>query len=63
VPRNVKTQTVQLAARLLGSPRKLRDFLGAPSANVASWLAGEKDPPESVFLRCLELILDRLDGD
>jgi hypothetical protein len=60
--RSLKTQTVQLAARVAGSPRKLRDLLGSSSADIASWLAGQEQPPDSVFFRCLELILDELDA-
>jgi hypothetical protein len=46
---------------MAGSPRKLRDLLGSSSADIASWLAGHEEPPESIFLQCLELILDKLD--
>jgi hypothetical protein len=52
---------LQIAAEMLGGPRKLRGFLRASSADLASWLAGTKQPPEQAFLRALELILDDLD--
>jgi hypothetical protein len=61
VARSLKTQTIHLAARMAGSPRKLRDLLGSSSADIASWLAGNEQPPDDVFLQCLELILDELD--
>jgi hypothetical protein len=61
VARSLKTQTIQLASRIVGSPRKLRDLLGSSSADIASWLAGHADPPDNVFLQCLEIILDDLD--
>jgi hypothetical protein len=48
---------------MAGGPRKLRDRLGSSSADIASWLAGQHEPPDSVFLRCLEIILDELDED
>jgi hypothetical protein len=51
-----------MAAKRLGGPRKLRDFLRAPSAEVVAWLAGVEEPPAAVFLRALELILDDLDS-
>jgi hypothetical protein len=47
---------------MLGSPRKLRHFLKAPSADVANWLSGMSEPPTHVFLAALVLILDDLDG-
>ncbi len=59
---SVKTKALQIAARKLGGPRKLRDYLRMPTADVVSWLAGIQEPPMPVFLRALELILDDLDG-
>jgi hypothetical protein len=53
---------LQIAAQLLGGPRKLRGYLGASSAEVVSWLAGIEPPPQHAFLRALELILDDLDA-
>ena len=52
---------LQIAAEMLGGRRKLRTFLRASSADLASWLAGVKQPPEQAFLKALELILDDLD--
>ena len=51
-----------MAADKLGGPRKLRDLLGETSADVAAWLSGMKEPPESVFLRALSVLLDHLDA-
>ena len=59
---SVKTKALQIAARKLGGPRKLRDYLRMPTADVVSWLSGIEEPPGPVFLRALELILDDLDG-
>jgi hypothetical protein len=59
---SVKTKALQIAARKLGGPRKLRDYLRMPTADVVSWLAGIQEPPTPVFLRALELILDDLDN-
>jgi hypothetical protein len=53
---------MRIAAELLGGPRQLRIFLRAPAADVAAWLAATMEPPESVFLRALELILEDLDA-
>ena len=50
-----------MAAKRLGGPRKLRDYLRAPSAEFVSWLSGVEEPPTAVFLRALELLLDDLD--
>jgi hypothetical protein len=58
---SIKVKTLQMAAKRLGGPRKLRDHLRAPSAEVVSWLAGVAEPPTAVFLRALEVVLDDLD--
>ena len=51
-----------MAAKRLGGPRKLRDYLRAPSAELVAWLSGVEEPPTPVFLRALEVILDDLDS-
>ena len=53
---------LQIAAEMLGGPRKLRSYHGASSADVVSWLSGIEPPPPHAFLRALELILDDLDA-
>jgi hypothetical protein len=62
VARPPKVLVLQIAAEMLGGRRKLRGFLRASSADLASWLAGTKQPPEQAFLKALELILDDLDA-
>lgn len=58
----IKTKVLQVAARRLGGPRELRDYLQCPSEEVLSWMAGVAEPPLPVFLKALELVLDRLDA-
>ena len=57
-----KTAALRLAADMLGGPGKLRAFLGVSSASLASWLAGNDEPPDKVFLKALQVILDKLDS-
>ena len=59
---SVKTRAMQLAARLLGGPARLRDRLGARSSDVSDWLAGVREPPPEALLRAVEVILDDLDA-
>jgi len=59
----VKTKVLQVAAELMGGPRRLRDALNVSSADMMAWLSGEKEPPQDVFLRALDLILDALDDE
>jgi len=62
MPDSIKVQAMQLAARLLGGPAKLRDRLGVRSSDIADWLAGVREPPPEVLLRAIEVILDDLDA-
>jgi hypothetical protein len=61
VAHSVETRALRIAAAMLGGPRKLRDFLQVPSAEIAAWLAGIRPPPKDVSLRVVDLILDDLD--
>lgn len=57
-----KTAALRIAADLLGGPGQLRAFLGGvSSASLATWLAGNDEPPDKVFLKALQVILDNLD--
>ncbi len=62
MPGATKTEAIKLAAELLGGPARLREKLKASSAEIAAWLAGTKEPPQAVFLRVVELILDEFDA-
>jgi DNA-binding transcriptional regulator YdaS (Cro superfamily) len=53
---------MKVAADQVGGRRKLRDLLGASSADLAAWISGVAEPPDGVFLRAVELILERLDA-
>lgn len=59
---SVKLRTLRLAARMLGGPAKLRAALKASSAEVAEWLAGQREPPMPAVLKAVDLILDDLDA-
>ena len=47
---------------MLGGPGKLRVLLGVSSASLASWLAGNGEPPDKAFLKAVQVILDNLDS-
>ncbi|HWA36763.1 MAG TPA: hypothetical protein VG873_02775 [Burkholderiales bacterium] len=59
---SIGIRVLRTAARMQGSPARLRDALQVTSAEVADWLAGTQEPPEDVVLRALALILDGLDA-
>ena len=44
------------ACVFLGGEHKLAEYLGVDVATVESWLQGQGHPPDSVFLRCSDLL-------
>ena len=59
----------QVSARLLrralaehGSPERLARTLGVTADDLARWLAAQSFPPQAVFERILEMVLDSADG-
>jgi hypothetical protein len=58
---SVERRTLQLAASLVGGPRKLRGLLNVPSRDLVDWLSGNRAPPRDVFLRALDIVLDHFD--
>ena len=60
---SLRVRTLKLAADRMGGARKLRDRLGASSVEMAGWISGMHEPPDAVFLRTLELLLDHLDAE
>jgi len=57
----MKRTTLQLASSAVGGARKLRDVLDVPTADIMAWLNGDAEPPEDVFLKALEIVLDAID--
>ena len=49
-------RTLCEAALLLGGERKLAEFLDIEVWLVSRWLEGLGQPPDFVFLRCVDLI-------
>ena len=60
--KSVQTRTMRAAAKVAGSPTKLRHRLGVRSSDLMDWLSGVQQPPREVFLRAVELVLDDLEG-
>ena len=55
---SVYSRTLQKAADLLGSRKKLARVLRVPTKDLDSWIADEVKPPLNVFLRVVDLIID-----
>lgn len=56
---HIYIRTLHDACLLLGGEHKLAQFLGVPVQRVEAWLNGHGTPPDSVFLRCLDLVESR----
>ena len=54
--RHVYIRTLHDACRTLGGEHRLADYLGVDVRTISDWLNGVGRPPDSVFLRCVDLI-------
>jgi hypothetical protein len=50
------------ACVILGGADRLAARLDVPEATVRTWMEGREDPPEEVFLACVELLLLHLEA-
>ena len=57
MPASVVSRTLQKAAEILGSRAKLCRFLAVPAAELDLWIADKSEPPKSVFLKAVDLVL------
>ena len=55
----MRTAAVRRAADILGGPSRLRDYLGVSAIALSVWMAGSEPPPTDVFLRAVDVIVDR----
>ena len=55
---NVHLRCLHEACVLLGGEHKLAAALGVDVEQVESWLKGHGQPPDWVFLRCYDLLLE-----
>ncbi len=53
---HIYVRTLHDACRLLGGEHKLAAYLGVPVRLIEDWLNGRGHPPDSVFLRCVDLV-------
>jgi hypothetical protein len=56
---HIYIRTLHDACKALGGEHKLADYLGIDVTIVNDWLNGNGRPPDSVFLRCVDLLEDR----
>jgi len=55
----VRTCALQRAAEILGGSRALRTYLNVSAIVLASWMSGATPPPTDVFLKVVDLIVEK----
>jgi hypothetical protein len=51
-----RKRTLQRALKVLGSSGQLAQALSLPLSELESYLEGEKELPEAIFLRALDIV-------
>jgi len=55
---SVYSRTLHKAAEILGSRAKLCRELKVPAAELDKWMADKEVPPQSVFLRAVDIVVE-----
>ena len=58
----VHAKAIRKAAETLGSVQELQRFLQVPSHDLLRWMNGAEEPPLQVFLRVVDIILEKPAG-
>jgi hypothetical protein len=58
-PDPVRARALWRAAHILGGSRALRTYLNVPALLLAAWMSGTEAPPTDVFLKAVDLIVDK----
>lgn len=53
---HIYIKTLHTACLILGGEHKLAAYLGVSTREVEAWLNGRGYPPDSIFLRCVDLV-------
>ena len=53
---HIYLRTLHDACKALGGEHKLAEYLGVNVSTISAWLNGNGRPPDSVFLRCVDLL-------
>jgi hypothetical protein len=57
---SVFSRTFKKAAELIGGREKLCRRLRVPSAELDLWIADKAEPPTSIFLKAVDLVIDEI---
>ena len=58
-PDNVRARALVRASRILGGPTPLRAYLNVSTVCLSLWISGGAAIPTDVFLKTVDLIVDR----
>lgn len=58
VPTDVHARAMRRAAQVMGGVEALRAHLQVSMRDLSRWMAGEVRPPDTVFLRVVDLLSD-----
>jgi len=61
--KSLRTKALQVALRVVGSEQALSRRLQVPAADLSKWLRGEGNPPQSTFLRTVDLLVEHSSVD
>ena len=53
---HIYVRTLHDACKAVGGEHKLAAYLGVDVSLVESWLNGQGQPPDAIFLRCIDLL-------
>ncbi len=54
----MQVHTLWRSLEILGNPERLRSYLGnVPASRFQAWLSGYETPPQSVFLRAVDIVM------
>jgi hypothetical protein len=60
---SVYTRVLHRACQIVGGVEPLAARLRVPIATLYRWLDGESDPPTSIFLKAVDIVLPAWTGD
>jgi DNA-binding transcriptional regulator YdaS (Cro superfamily) len=55
----VRTEALRRASEILGGTTTLRKYLGVSALSLNVWMAGAEPPPTEVFLKAVDVIVER----
>ena len=55
----VRTRALWRASEILGGSRPLRTYLNVSALVLATWMSGANVPPTDVFLKVVDLIVEK----